>query len=402
MSSNTTAPSTPKRVGTAADDKTQNTYLTVRKVDGKPGKVYYPLQLHTAPIPVLGPGEVLVELHAAALNHRDLFIRQHLYPGISFAHPLLADGCGTVIACGGSDTESDDDATSALLNRRVILTPTRGWHNSRDGPEDLKKYTVIGGAQGSPAGAAQCYIAVPATEVEPLPAHLTAAEGAALPLVGVTAWRALVTKCLDGDPARAPGRNILVTGIGGGVALQALQFGVALGCRVYVTSGDPTKLRRATSPELGAAGGVNYCDPDWDVQLARMLPRDRPFLDAVVDGAGGDLVARTVRLLKPGGILACYGMTLAPTMNWSMGAVMKNVELRGSTMGSRAEFGAMVAFVRAHKVQPVVSRTVRSGLEDLDAIDGLYEDMRQGKQFGKLVIEISPERGQEASVAAKL
>ncbi|KAK7958193.1 NAD(P)-binding protein [Apiospora saccharicola] len=364
-----TTPNTSRRAVT----KDQNTYLTVRKIDGKPGKVYYPLQVHTAPIPEPGPGEVLVELHAAALNHRDLFIRQHLYPGISFAHPLLADGCGTVICCGGSDP----DATK-LLNRRVILTPTRGWHQSRDGPEDLKKYTVIGGSQGSPAGAAQRHIAVPAAEVELLPDHLTALEGAALPLVGVTAWRALVTKCLDGDLARAPGRNILVTGIGGGVALQALQFGVALGCNMYVTSGSPEKLQRATG-ELGARGGVSYRDQDWDAQLAKLLPKDRPYLDAVVDGAGGDLVARTMRLLKPGGIMSCYGMTLSPTMSWSMGAVMKNIELRGSTMGSRAEFAAMVAFVRQHRVRPVVSRVVRGGLEDLDGIDGLYDDMRQGE-----------------------
>ncbi|KAK8127489.1 hypothetical protein PG984_008597 [Apiospora sp. TS-2023a] len=389
-----TTPNTSKKAAT----KDQNTYLTVRKIDGKPGKVYYPLQLHTAPIPEPGPGEVLVELHAAALNHRDLFIRQHLYPGISFAHPLLADGCGTVIRCDSSDSNSE---TAKLLNRRVILTPTRGWHQSRDGPEDLKKYTVIGGSQGSPAGAAQRYIAVPAAEVELLPDHLTAVEGAALPLVGVTAWRALVTKCLDGDLTRGPGRNILVTGIGGGVALQALQFGVALGCNMYVTSGSPEKLRRATG-ELGARGGVSYRDQDWDAQLAKLLPKDRPYLDAVVDGAGGDLVARTMRLLKPGGILSCYGMTLSPTMSWSMGAVMKNIELRGSTMGSRAEFAAMVAFVRQHRVRPVVSRTVRGGLEDLDAIDGLYDDMRQGKQFGKLVIEISPDEGQVGAVAAKL
>lgn len=392
-----TDPNTPKKASPAAGTKNQNTYLTVRKIDGKPGKVYYPLQLHTAPIPEPGPGEVLVELHAAALNHRDLFIRQHLYPGISFTHPLLADGCGTVIRCGGSS-----ESTSNLLNRRVILTPTRGWHQSRDGPEDLKTYTVIGGSQVSPAGAAQRYIAVPAAEVELLPDHLTALEGAALPLVGVTGWRALVTKCFDGDLTQAPGRNILVTGIGGGVALQVLQFGVALGCNVYVTSGDAAKLQRATS-ELGAKGGVSYRDQDWDAQLAKLLPKDHPYLDAVVDGAGGDLVARTTRLLKPGGVLACYGMTLGPSMSWSMGAVLKNIELRGSTMGSRAEFAAMVAFVRQHRVRPVVSRAVRGGLEDLDAIDGLYDDMRQGKQFGKLVIEISPEEGRaEEAVAAKL
>lgn len=86
-------------------------------------------------------------------------------------------------------------------------------------------------------------------------------------------------------------------------------------------------------------------------------------------------------------------MTLAPKMDWLMQAVFKNVELRGSTMGSRAEFRAMVAFVAAHQIKPVISRTIR-GLDNLNAINGLFDDMRAGIQFGKLVIEISP--GQEA------
>lgn len=80
-------------------------------------------------------------------------------------------------------------------------------------------------------------------------------------------------------------------------------------------------------------------------------------------------------------------MTLGPTLPFSMAAVLKNIELRGSTMGSRAEFRDMIAFVREHRIRPVISRVVK-GLEDLEAIDGLFEDMKSGKQFGKLVIEI--------------
>ena len=142
---------------------------------------------------------------------------------------------------------------------------------------------------------------------------------------------------------------------------------------------------------MGARGGVSYKDKAWDKTLAAMLPADRPFLDAVVDGAGGDVVAKTVRLLRPGGIISSYGMTLSPKMDWLMQAVFKNIELRGSTMGSRAEFRDMVAFVDAHKIKPVVSRTVQ-GLDNLDAINGLFDDMKAGKQFGKLVIEISPDQ----------
>ncbi|KAI1498920.1 hypothetical protein F5X99DRAFT_301096 [Biscogniauxia marginata] len=371
--------------------------LTIKKIDGKPGQVYYPLQLTTQPKPVPGPNELLIRMHAAALNHRDLFIRQHLYPGISFSQPLLADGCGTVVAVGAGTPAA---ASDRLLGRRVILTPSRGWESSPLGPEEPSRFGVVGAAALHPpgTGTAQDYAVVPLGEVELCPAHLSTAEAAALPLVGLTAWRALVTKGRAADGAAlGPGSNVLVTGVGGGVALAALQFARALGCNAFVTSGSAAKLARATSAELGAVGGVSYRSEGWERALAAQLPGSRPYLDAVIDGAGGDVVTRTVRLLRPGGVVACYGMTIAPRMDWSMQAVMKNIELRGSTMGSRAEFRDMVEFVRQRGIRPVVSRVVR-GLDDLEAIDGLFEDMRDGKQFGKLVIEISPEDGTDAKL----
>ncbi|KAI1468811.1 NAD(P)-binding protein [Daldinia caldariorum] len=359
--------------------------LTIKKVDGKPGQVYYPLQIVEVPKPKPGPNEVLIRIHTAALNHRDLFIRQHLYPGISFANPLLSDGFGTVVEAGpGPDAQH-------LLGKKVILTPSRGWLAAPDGPEDPARFSVIGGAALYPAGAGQDFAVVPADELELAPAHLSAPEAAALPLVGLTAWRALVTKgfgsgAISSSADSVAGRNVLVTGIGGGVALSALQFGVALGCNVYVTSSSAAKLERARA--LGARGGVCYTDAAWDKQLAAQLPRERPYLDVVVDGAGGDVVARTVRLLRAGGVISIYGMTAGPKMDWLMQAVMKNIELRGTTMGSRAEFRDMVEFVRKHQIRPVVSRVVK-GLDNLQAVDGLFDDIRHGKQFGKLVIEIS-------------
>ncbi|KAH7035263.1 zinc-binding dehydrogenase [Microdochium trichocladiopsis] len=352
--------------------------LTIKKIEGKPGAVFYPLQLNDVPKPEPGPNEVLVKIHAAALNHRDFFQRQHLYPGISFENPILADGSGTVVAVGADVSAS----TKALLNKPVILTPSRGWAAHPDGPEDYYKFSVIGGSVAYPFGCGQDYMAVHESEVEPQPEHLSAHEAAALPLVGLTGWRAFVTK--SGNAV--PGRNILVTGIGGGVALQVLQFAVAKGCSVYVTSGDPAKLEKAK--KLGAAGGVSYRDKDWDKQLLKQLPKSRPYIDAIIDGAGGDVVNRAVRLLKPGGVVSCYGMTTGPKMPWTMSAVLKNVELKGSTMGSRAEFAEMVAFVAERKIVPVVSRVVK-GLDNLGEIDGLFKEMGEGKQFGKLVIEIS-------------
>ncbi|KAI0909706.1 hypothetical protein F4823DRAFT_593461 [Ustulina deusta] len=359
--------------------------LTLKKIDGKPGEVYYPLQLNHNPKPVAGPGELLIRLHAAALNHRDHFQRQHLYPGISFEHPLLADGCG-VVEAAGPDTKA---GASSLVGRRVMLTPSRGWDSDPEGPEGT--FFTTGAHTGTDCGAAQDYVVVPEAEVELAPDYLSTAEAAALPLVGLTAWRALVTK--SGNAL--PGRNILVTGIGGGVALAALQFAVALGCNAYVTSGSAAKLERAR--ELGAKGGVSYREADWQKQLAALLPKSRPYLDAVVDGAGGDIMARVVRLLKHGGVVSTYGMTVAPKMDWLMPAVMKNIELRGSTMGSRKEFADMVAFVRKHRIRPVVSRVVK-GLDNMPEIEELYEEIREGRQFGKLIIEIAPDEKESAKL----
>ncbi|KAI1399166.1 hypothetical protein F4819DRAFT_429738 [Hypoxylon fuscum] len=349
--------------------------LTVKQIEGKPGVVYYPLQLNEVPKPVPGPGELLVKIHAASLNHRDFFIRQHLYPGISFTNPLLSDGCGTIVEAGPGCEKTP------LLNKLVILRPCFGWDKDPEAPEDFTKYAIIGASKSYPHGAAQDYIVVRENEVEPCPEHLTPAEGAALPLVGLTGWRALVTKTGNAKP----GRNIFVTGIGGGVALQVLQLGVAMGCNIYVSSGDQAKLDKAL--QLGAKGGVNYKTEGWEKQLQGMFPSDRPYLDAIIDGAGGNIIAKATRILKPGGVVAIYGMTVGPKMDWTMQAVMKNIELKGTTMGSWAEFKDFLDFVAKHKVRPIISRTVK-GLDDIEGIDGLFEDMKHGKQFGKLVIEL--------------
>ena len=264
----------------------------------------------------------------------------------------------------------------------------RGWQSAPEGPENLgKDFSIIGSSVGSDLGTAQEWIVVDEDEIVPAPAHLTPAEGAALPLVGLTGWRALVSK--GGGNAEA-GRNVLITGIGGGVALQVLQFAVARGCNVWVTSGDKGKIEKAVA--MGAKGGVVYKEKGWDKELAGLLPATRPYLDLVVDGAGGDVVGKTVRLLKPGGIITCYGMTVGPKMDWLIQATLKHIDLRGSTMGSKAEFREMVEFVGKHKIRPVVSRVVK-GLDNLEGIDSLFDDMKAGRQFGKLVIQIDADEG---------
>ena len=263
---------------------------------------------------------------------------------------------------------------------RVLISLGSGWLSVPEGPEGA--YTVHGGTSTSALGMLQGYIVVPAAEVELAPDHLSNAEAAALPLTGLTAWRALSTNSSNAKS----GRNIFVTGIGGGVALIVLLFGVAKGCHIYVTSSSQAKIDRAKS--LGAKCGALYTDEEgWAKALRILLPPDRSFLDAVIDGAGGDIVDSTWKLLKLGGVIVSYGITSMAQPTLPMQVVIKNIELRSNTIGSRREYGEMVRFVREHKIRPVVDRTV-TGINNLEAIDGLFQDLREGRQFGKLVVEI--------------
>ncbi|KAJ5702158.1 hypothetical protein N7488_009706 [Penicillium malachiteum] len=353
----------------------------IAPIDGKPGKpgqVYYPLTVRTVPKPTPQGKELLIKLTAASLNHRDLFLRQHLYPGVTFDVPLLADGVGTVVSAGPEVSNAEK-----WTGKRVVLNPGVGWKDSPDGPEEATGYRIMGGTKSYDKGTLQEFITIPESEVEEAPAHLSDAEAAALPLTGLTAWRALVSKA--GERNSKDGAAVLITGIGGGVALMALRFAVARGAHVFVTSSSEEKIQKAV--ELGASGGVNYKEEGWEKKLLTMLPAGKKNFDAMIDGAGGDSIEKGVRLLKAGGVISIYGMTVSPKMPFLMQAVLKNIDVRGSTMGSRKEFQEMVEYARAKNIHPVVSRTLQTEIDDLAGLDGLFEDMKQGKQFGKLVID---------------
>jgi NADPH:quinone reductase-like Zn-dependent oxidoreductase len=261
--------------------------ISISQIEGKPGKVYYPLSLDEVPKPSPKASELLIKVSAAALNHRDLFIRQHLYPGTAFGIPLLADGSGIVESVGPA-------ADSRWINKKVVLNCGTGWKDSIDGPEDPTGYKILGGTKTNPNGTLQEYMVIDQSEVEEAPAHLTMVENAAFPLCGITAWRAVMVKC--GEHNLKPGKNILITGIGGGVALMALTFATASGASVWVTSGDQAKIDKAV--KLGAKGGVIYKEAGWEKKLLGMLPSSNKQIDAIVDGAGGDSIEKGARLLK--------------------------------------------------------------------------------------------------------
>ena len=318
--------------------------------------------------------QVLIKMAAAALNHRDHFLRQDLYPKPQFGIALGSDGVGTVIDVGQS-------ASGRWIGRRVTINPGLGWASDPEAPETPEGYLTLGASLAG-IGTLQEYVLVDQAEIADVPDHLTDVEAAAIPAAGLTAWRAVMVRCQNA----LAGRNILVTGIGGGVALFALQLAVAVGCRVFVTSSKEEKLRRAR--ELGAAGGVLYTQPDWEMEILELLPKDRPLFDAIVDGAGGDIVKSGVKLLRQNGTIVCYGMTQGPSMPFTMKAVARNIQLVASTMGPRKEFFAMLDFIRLHKIKPLVSEVVQ-GLDDIDQLERLWKTMAKGAQFGKLVVQLS-------------
>lgn len=344
------------------------------KAEGKPGQVWHPVTVEEVQVPQIKDGEVLVKLHAAALNHREVFIRQSLYPGIQHGSVLGADGAGVLVSPSGHP----------LYNKAVLLSPEVGWISSTYGPDQKEEYGILGGTrQTGGRGTFAEYIVTKEQDVVECPPHLLQEKNgwelaAALPLAALTAYRACFTKA-EVDQ----GQNVLITGIGGGVAIQALQFCVAKGANVYVTSSKQDKIDRAK--ELGAKGGVNYKEEDWPKKLAALLPKDRPTLDAVIDSAGGNVTTQLLKVLKHGARVAVYGQTTGKPHALGMGEILKNVELRGSTMGSFEEFKEAIKFASDHKLIPVVHQTYAS----LDKADEAITALKEGTQFGKVVVAIA-------------
>ncbi|KAI9481269.1 MAG: hypothetical protein EXX96DRAFT_566075 [Benjaminiella poitrasii] len=326
-------------------------------------KFKYGLELKENPnasTPSTNQEQSLVKIQAAALNHRDVWILKGMYGGIKLGSVLGSDAVGYVV-----DTQE-----------RVLINPGYGWIADERRPENL--FSILG-LLPLPGTLTEEPVLFDNDDIVPCPSHLSTAEAAALPLAGLTAYRALFTKGLV-----RKGDHVLVTGIGGGVALFALQFAVAVGAHVYVTSSSPKKIEKAI--ELGAEGGVNYKDENCIQELKTLLKGN--LLSAIIDGAGGPLYKQYPKLMREGGIISNYGQTAdVKGVNYSMSFVVKNIELRGSTMGSRKEFKEMVKFVDEKKIKPVVSR-VWNGLNS-NSIDEAIAMMSQGNQFGKLVIDFS-------------
>lgn len=330
-------------------------------------ELHQPLVLEDIPKPVPGRGEVLIRLKAAALNHRDVWLRKGLYPGAKVPAILGSDGAGVVEEVGDADLES-------WLGKSVVINPAHNWgpSSSHYGPD----FRILGLEDD---GTFAQYVKVNATYLHEKPSYLTYEQAAAIPLAGLTAWRSLISRA-----GFREGEKVLITGIGGGVAQFVLLFAVALGGAVWVTSGSEEKINRAIAS--GAKGGFNYKNPDWFKEVVQIPgATKRGFFDVIIDSAGGTGFNRLIDVAAPGGRICFYGGTLGNITDLLPAKIFfKQLSIMGSTMGSPGEFREMMSFIKDKQLIPVIDRVI-----PLEEIETGLELMERGDQFGKIVFRIS-------------
>jgi NADPH:quinone reductase-like Zn-dependent oxidoreductase len=314
------------------------------------------LVLEEAPDPVAGPGEVLVRLRASALNHLDIWVRKGL-PSVPKPRILGADGAGVVEALG-------EGVSGFEPGERVVLNP---------GIEAGGGRIHVIGEHGDGTNAE--LIAVPATNVHPIPDGLSFEEAAAFPLVFETAYRMLVTRA-----GLREGEWVLTWGIGGGVSTATLAIGKALGAKVIVTSSSEAKLERAR--ELGADATVNHTT--GDVKAAVKEATGGRGADIVVESVGEATWATSLQVAAPGGRITVCGATSGPNPPAALHRVWwKQLSILGSTMGTGEDFAGAYELVASGRARPLVDTVL-----PLEEIRAAHERLEAGEQLGKIVLTI--------------
>lgn len=303
-------------------------------------------------VPEVPPGWTTVRLRAAALNWHDVLVRRGQYAS-PLPHVPGADGAGIDVATGAE----------------VVVLPSLWWGDDESAPGP--GWEILGDHR---FGTYAEQVVVPRECVLPKPPGLGWAQAAALPLVGVTTYRALFAR--GGLQA---GESILVLGAGGGVATMAVSLAAAVGARVVVTSSSTTKIDGAR--ELGASGGVLYTDDGWP-EAARELNDGRGF-DLVLDSVG--TWSASLRALRPGGRLVVLGASRSEEERLAVRPYFfAQHSLLGTTMGSPADLAGLLALLESHVVPPpVVDRTFA-----LDDVVAAHERLESGQAFGKITLEM--------------
>jgi NADPH:quinone reductase-like Zn-dependent oxidoreductase len=314
------------------------------------------LVLEDVPDPVAGRGDVLVRLHASALNHLDIWIRKGL-PSVPKPRILGADGAGVVAALG-------DGVDGLSVGQRVVINP---------GVEQPDGSIHVIGEHGDGTNAE--LLAVPATNVHAIPDSLSFEDAAAFPLVFETAYRMLVTRA-----ALQPGEWVFIWGIGGGVSTAALAIARALGARTIVTSSSDAKLARAH--ELGADVTVNHAS--GDVKAVVREATGGHGADVVVETVGDATWRTSLDVAARSGRVTVCGATTGPNPPAALHRVWwKQLTILGSTMGTNADFAGAFDLVTSGKALPVVDEVL-----PLEEVRAAHERLEAGAQLGKIVLSI--------------
>ncbi len=311
------------------------------------------------PVPV--PGKALVKMKAISLNRRDEWIKEGKYPNIRYGGILGSDGSGLVESVG-------EEKDAEWVGKEVVINPNVNW-----GPDPAvqgKSYSILGMPV---SGTFAEYCLVDVDRLQPKPFHLDFLQAAALPLGGLTAFRALFRQgCL-----RA-GQNVLISGFGGGVAQFCFLFAQAAGANVYITSGSDAKIARAL--KLGAKGAYNYKKESTYSELWKT----KGGFDLVIDSAGGDQINSFIKILKPNGKIVFYGATNGLPSKVDLYRMFWNhLTLQGTTMGNDHEFMEMLSFVGKHQIRPIVD-----SIRPFSKLPESFADILLPNKVGKIVFQV--------------
>jgi len=325
------------------------------------------LQLEQLAVPEPGPGEVRVRVHAVALNHLDVWTRRG-GPAfkVEFPHRLGADIAGVVDALGAG--------ASATVGAKVVVQPGVSCGRCAaclGGHDNLcRRYSILG--EHRQGGYAE-YVVVPEVNLAPYPERLDFSQAAAVILPFLTAWQMVVHK------ARVvPGDVVLVHGAGSGIGVAAIQIAKLHGARVIATAGTDDKAARARA--LGADVAINYVTTDFAAEVRALT--DKRGVDAVIEHVGGNVFAASIRAVRNGGRIVTCGATAGfhPAIDLRH-IFFRQIEVLGSTMGSKADLLAVLSHVAAGRLAPVVDRVMP--LAEAAEAHRLLENRAA---FGKLVL----------------
>ncbi len=328
------------------------------------------LERREVQMPEPGPREVRVRVHAVAMNHMDIWVRKGL-PNLKLEYPfrLGCDIAGQVEALGPG-------ARSPQVGTRVMLHPALSCGvctACASGRDNLcRQYAILG--EHVQGGYGQ-FLNVPDTNVLPIPENLGYREAATLPLCTLTAWQAIFRKAQV-----APHHTVLLHAAGSGVTSIAIQLCKMVGARVITTVGSRDKIPRAK--EFGADDVIVYTETDF-ADACKALTDGRG-VDIVLDHVGGEVFEKSLRAVAWGGRIVTVGATARSAAQVDLRHVFyRQVEILGSTMGSRGDLAQALPLIGQGRIKPVVGRAF-----SLWEARQAHEALESRTVFGKVVLEV--------------